>query len=243
MVGAVAVTSGDIRLEVGIAKSRLAESLSLHSHSSWSLWVGSTKEAKMVPSLVAADAGKKPSGMVAASALPSSQGVAETAALGAPAVSLEKVVADSSELVASDGSGSVLKNGIEGIRDMARRQRTGSSPTTFSAKFVPFSPGQETDEEYSLDEVIYRSKTGMLLDVQHDMEALKRAGDGNYWKNLFDSRVGKTTWPYGSGVWSKKEWVLPEIDDDDIVSLFEGNSNLFWAERFGKEVRFYSAMS
>lgn len=83
----------------------------------------------------------------------------------------------------------------------------------------------------------------MLLDVQHDMEALKRAGDGNYWKNLFDSRVGKTTWPYGSGVWSKKEWVLPEIDDDDIVSLFEGNSNLFWAERFGKEVRFYSAMS
>lgn len=30
-----------------------------------------------------------------------------------------------------------------------------------------------------------------------------------YWKNLFDERTGKTTWPYGSGVWSKKEWVLP----------------------------------
>jgi threonine synthase len=67
------------------------------------------------------------------------------------------------------------------------------------------------------------------------MEALKKAGDGTYWRKLFDSRVGKTTWPYGSGVWSKKEWVLPEIDDDDIVSVFEGNSNLFWAERFGKE--------
>jgi threonine synthase len=65
---------------------------------------------------------------------------------------------------------------------------------------------------------------------------LKKAGDGAYWRKLFDSRVGKTTWPYGSGVWSKKEWVLPEIDDDDIVSVFEGNSNLFWAERFGKEV-------
>jgi threonine synthase len=26
------------------------------------------------------------------------------------------------------------------------------------------------------------------------------------------------------------------IDDKDIVSMFEGNSNLFWAERFGKEV-------
>jgi hypothetical protein len=30
-----------------------------------------------------------------------------------------------------------------------------------------------------------------------------------HWKQLFDSRVGKTYWPYGSGVWSKKEWVLP----------------------------------
>ena len=30
-----------------------------------------------------------------------------------------------------------------------------------------------------------------------------------YWKALFDQRTGKTAWPYGSGVWSKKEWVLP----------------------------------
>jgi hypothetical protein len=30
---------------------------------------------------------------------------------------------------------------------------------------------------------------------------------------------------------------LPQqISDDDIVSMFEGNSNLFWAERFGKEL-------
>ena len=36
------------------------------------------------------------------------------------------------------------------------------------------------------------------------------------------------TWPYGSNVWSKKKWVLPEIDDADIVLAFEGNSNLFW---------------
>ena len=27
----------------------------------------------------------------------------------------------------------------------------------------------------------------------------------------------------------------PQISDDDIVSMFEGNSNLFWAERFGRE--------
>jgi hypothetical protein len=28
---------------------------------------------------------------------------------------------------------------------------------------------------------------------------------------------------------------LQELGADDIVSMFEGNSNLFWAERFGRE--------
>ncbi|XP_057768208.1 threonine synthase 1, chloroplastic-like [Salvia miltiorrhiza] len=107
----------------------------------------------------------------------------------------------------------------------------------FSAKYVPFtsiSGNTPTSESYSLDEVIYRSRDGGLLDVQHDMDALRRF-DGHYWRSLFDSRVGTTRWPHGSGVWSKKEWVLPGIDDGDIVSAFEGNSNLFWAERFGKQ--------
>jgi threonine synthase len=31
-----------------------------------------------------------------------------------------------------------------------------------------------------------------------------------------------------------KEWVLPQIDNENIVSLYEGDTNLFWAERFGK---------
>jgi len=57
-----------------------------------------------------------------------------------------------------------------------------------------------------------------------------------YWRALFDTRAGRTAWPFGSGVWSKKEWVLPGISDDDIVSMFEGNSNLFWAERFGAQL-------
>lgn len=29
---------------------------------------------------------------------------------------------------------------------------------------------------------------------------------------------------------------VQEIDEDNIVSMFEGNSNLFWAERYGREV-------
>lgn len=105
--------------------------------------------------------------------------------------------------------------------------------TLFNCKYVPFSGDQ--NEEYSIDDVIYRSKNGGLLDVQHDMEALA-IYPPEYWKALFDERVGKTVWPYGSGVWSKKEWVLPGISDDDIVSMFEGNSNLFWADRYGREV-------
>jgi len=40
------------------------------------------------------------------------------------------------------------------------------------------------------------------------MEALAIYGP-EYWRALFDSRVGRTSWPFGSGVWSKKEWVLP----------------------------------
>lgn len=120
----------------------------------------------------------------------------------------------------------------ENIRDEARRHPVASN--NFSAKYVPFNASFDSTEWYSLDEIVYRSRSGGLLDVQHDTNALKRF-DGAYWRRLFDSRVGKTTWPYGSGVWSKKEWVLPEIDDDDIVSAFEGNSNLFWAERFGKQ--------
>ncbi|XP_073316894.1 threonine synthase, chloroplastic-like [Primulina huaijiensis] len=119
----------------------------------------------------------------------------------------------------------------ENIRDEARRHTSSHS---FSAKYVPFNAEPTSNEFYSLDEIVYRSRSGGLLDVEHDMEALKKF-DGEYWRSLFDSRVGKTTWPYGSGVWSKKEWVLPEIDSDDIVSAFEGNSNLFWAERFGKQ--------
>ncbi|XP_068639771.1 threonine synthase, chloroplastic-like [Aristolochia californica] len=120
----------------------------------------------------------------------------------------------------------------ENIRQEARRKNS-SQPHGLSAKYVPFNADPSSTEEYSLDDIVYRSRSGGLLDVQHDLEALKKF-DGQYWKSLFDSRVGKTTWPYGSGVWSKKEWVLPEIDSDDIVSAFEGNSNLFWAERFGK---------
>src|SRR5258708_29756588 len=51
---------------------------------------------------------------------------------------------------------------------------------------------------------------------------------------LFDDRYKRTAWPYGSGVWGKKEWVAPQLDESNIVSLDEGGTNLFWANRYGQ---------
>jgi threonine synthase len=93
---------------------------------------------------------------------------------------------------------------------------------------------QQCKASYPLNSIIYRCKTcGSLLEVQHDQHALANR-DARIWKRLFDERYKSTEWPYGSGVWGKKEWVLPQIDNDNIVSLYEGGTNLFWAERFGK---------
>ncbi len=93
---------------------------------------------------------------------------------------------------------------------------------------------QQCRASYPLNLVVYRCKTcGSLLEVQHDLHALANR-DAKIWKRLFDDRCKSTEWPYGSGVWGKKEWVLPQIANDNIVSLYEGGTNLFWAERFGK---------
>jgi threonine synthase len=90
-----------------------------------------------------------------------------------------------------------------------------------------FTCAEGCDEQYPLDEVVYKcKKCGGLLEVHHDIEALKDKS-ADEWKKLFASRSNTTAWPYGSGVWSKKEWVIPDIQDDNIVSMFEGNTNLF----------------
>ncbi|HNR88629.1 MAG TPA: threonine synthase [Spirochaetota bacterium] len=89
-------------------------------------------------------------------------------------------------------------------------------------------------EEHPLDEIVYRcSVCGSLLEVRHDIDKLRKKKPPE-WKALFDGRVMTTKWPYGSGVWGKKEWVCPEVDNENVVSMFEGNTNLFWARRFGK---------
>jgi threonine synthase len=92
------------------------------------------------------------------------------------------------------------------------------------------------DESYPLDEIIYSCRScGGLLQVEHDLVELKKRS-GEEWKKLFDQRYMRTMFPYGSAVWGKKEMVCPVVDDDKVVSMYEGGSNLFWAERLGEEI-------
>jgi threonine synthase len=90
--------------------------------------------------------------------------------------------------------------------------------------------------ELPLTDIVYECPNcGALLEVAHDLGELKRQSAAA-WTRLFDARYKRTTWPYGSGVWGKKEWVAPHVTDDNVVSLDEGGTNLFWAERYGAQL-------
>jgi threonine synthase len=106
------------------------------------------------------------------------------------------------------------------------------SMSAYRAWFQCFN--NECRAVYPLDAIVYRCREcGSLLEVQHDREELARRRPDE-WKQLFDQRYRGTQWPYGSGGWGKKEWVLPELASENVVSLYEGGTNLFWAERFGE---------
>jgi len=87
-----------------------------------------------------------------------------------------------------------------------------------------------------LSDVIYHCPTcGGLLMVEHDLAQLAKRSPAE-WKKLFAERSHSTQWPYGSGVWGKRELVCPVIEDDNVVSMYEGHTNLFWARRYGKQL-------
>ena len=91
-------------------------------------------------------------------------------------------------------------------------------------------------QKHSVYDVIYRCpECGSLLEVYHEREPLRQT-NAYKWKQCFDSRASTTTWPYGSGVWSMREWILPNLADENVVSMCEGNTNLFWAERLGDQI-------
>jgi threonine synthase len=91
-------------------------------------------------------------------------------------------------------------------------------------------------EHYELTDIIYKCpKCDELLEVQHDTKALQTRS-GSDWRELFEDRYRRHDWPYGSSVWGKKELVCPNLDNENIVSTYEGGTNLFWADRLGKQI-------
>ena len=94
----------------------------------------------------------------------------------------------------------------------------------------------DRNERYSIFDVIYRCRDcDGLLEVEHDIEALK-VHTAEEWKQLFDQRTHSRQFPYGSGVWGKKEWVAPMVRDENIISMYEGNTNLFNAHHLGQQL-------
>src|SRR5580692_6633470 len=90
--------------------------------------------------------------------------------------------------------------------------------------------------EHDSTEPLYRCPAcGGLLMVEHDTEALRDRGPLE-WKRLFEERFRSTTAPLASGVWGKREWVAPGVDDAHVVSTGEGGTPLFHAERLGRDV-------
>ena len=76
-------------------------------------------------------------------------------------------------------------------------------------------------------EVVYHCpQCGALLEVEHDVEALREAGDGRAWRKRFDSRLRRAAWAgsgWGggvSGVWGKREWVLPDLPEEERIWRF-----------------------
>jgi hypothetical protein len=82
---------------------------------------------------------------------------------------------------------------------------------TYNAWFqcINGCPGQ-----YNLLEVIYRAlvRRSARGPPRHGSVA-HRAAAG--WIKLFDERVRQNVYPFGSGVWAKKEWVIPFIDNEN----------------------------
>lgn len=95
---------------------------------------------------------------------------------------------------------------------------------------------------FPLTQAIYRCpKCDGLLEVAHDLDAL-RATSGDAWRAMFDARwapsSARANTSPPSGVWSKKEWVAPELPDDAIVTTGEGMTPLYPAKRLASELGF-----
>ncbi|NCG18019.1 MAG: threonine synthase [Rhodobacterales bacterium] len=71
----------------------------------------------------------------------------------------------------------------------------------------------------------FRCACSEPLDAVHEPVAVSR--------QLFDSRLGRTEFPYDSGVWRFKELIHPDLPMDKVLARPEGNTPLFRAGKVG----------
>src|SRR3974377_2047096 len=115
------------------------------------------------------------------------------------------------------------------MRASRRRGAREYCNMSYRAWFQCINP--ECGQTYPLNSIVYQcQRCHSLLEVTHALSALKRRG-AVAWKKLFEDRYMSNEWPYGSGVWGKKEWILPQINNDNVVSLYAGGPNHFWDTR------------
>ena len=85
---------------------------------------------------------------------------------------------------------------------------------------------------YPLFEIRYACDgCGDLLEVAHDRAALRAQRAGAGWRALFEERMRAADGPHRSGVWRYHELILPDLPLDQVVSMPEGNTNLYRVPR------------
>ena len=79
---------------------------------------------------------------------------------------------------------------------------------------------ENCESSYSVFETIYKCRQcGELLEVEHDFKELE-SKSASEWRHLFDDRYKRNSWPHGSGVWGKKEWIFHNIENENIISFY-----------------------
>jgi threonine synthase len=82
-----------------------------------------------------------------------------------------------------------------------------------------------TGTEYPLHEVRFTSENGELLDVIHDLDAVK--SQYRLSRDYFSHKHGRINGQPSGGVWHFKELVMPGLAESEVISKQEGNTRLY----------------
>ncbi len=84
-------------------------------------------------------------------------------------------------------------------------------------------------QSFEIDKIRYLCDCGGTLDVQRDLSKI----DGEFLKNMWDSRWGMKFGVASSGVWRYKELIF-DISNENIVTKQEGNTRLYPSGKAGE---------